>query len=93
MPWEQERVVRMKTKLDKEADRAKARTGARTVAIIAFFDDGGPSLVMIEGGTAPMPAEQLYGSLHQIYAGNRAKLEQAAVEQPAATNDEPSRVQ
>ena len=93
MPWEQKRIVAAKAKLNKEADRVKAKTGARTVAIIAFFDDGGPSLMLLEGGTAPVPSEQLYGSLHAIYVRNRQAIEAQAKDQPKPTNDEPPAVQ
>jgi hypothetical protein len=93
MPWEEKRLKAAKAKLDKEADRVKAKTGARTVAIIAFFDDGSPSLMLLEGGTAPVSSEQLYGSLHAIYVRNRQALEAKEKDQPKPTNDEPSTVQ
>lgn len=90
MPWDEERRRAVKRRLDKEAERAKARTGARTVALIAFYDDGSPSLIMIEGGTAPMPGGQLYAALAQLYAENEAKLAAQAKGQPAATAPEPT---
>ena len=93
MPWEQKRITAAKAKLDKEADRVKAKLGARTIAIIAFFDDGSPSLMLLEGGTAPVPSEQLYGSLHAIYVRNRESLEAKEKDQPKPTNDEPPAVQ
>jgi hypothetical protein len=49
--------------------------------------------MLLEGGTAPVPSEQLYGSLHAIYVHNRTALEAQAKDQPKPTNDEPPAVQ
>lgn len=79
MPWDDARRAAVKNKIDKEAARAVARLGARTVAVICFFDEApGGHLIMLEGGTAPFPAGQLYAQLASIYAANEAKQKAAA---------------
>ena len=54
--------------------RVVEKLGARTVAMICFFDEApGGHLIMLEGGTAPFPAGELYAQLAQIYVANAAK--------------------
>lgn len=89
MPWNEERRRRKKAALDKEADRIKARVGARTIAIIAFFDDGQPTLVMMEGGSAPMPGRDLYSALAQLYAEKEEALRVTAP-QPGIASGKPN---
>ena len=79
MPWTDERRAQVKKKIDKEAARAVERLGARTVAVICFFDEApGGHMIMLEGGTAPFPAGQLYAQLASIYARNEAQQKAAA---------------
>jgi len=60
-PWDKEKRARVKGKVDKEADRAKARLGASHVVMIAFFADAdGENLHMQDGGVAPMDLDHLY---------------------------------
>ncbi len=74
MPWSDERRSAAKKKIDKEAARVVEKLGARTVAMICFFDEvPGGHLIMLEGGTAPFPAGELYVQLAQIYVANAAK--------------------
>jgi NADPH-dependent 2,4-dienoyl-CoA reductase/sulfur reductase-like enzyme len=61
-PWPPEKRSAVKRKIDKEAARAAARLGARSVLIVAFFADG-EYLHMQDGGTAPMAAAELYKKL------------------------------
>jgi hypothetical protein len=50
-PWTPEKRSSVKRKIDKEAARAAARLGAKTVLVIAFFADG-EYLHLQDGGTA-----------------------------------------
>ena len=61
-PWTHEKRGQIKRKIDKEAARAAARLGAKTVAIIAFFPDG-EYMHMLDGGTAPMELKDLYAKM------------------------------
>lgn len=61
-PWTPAKRQNVKRKIDKEADRAAARLGAKAVVIIAFFPDG-EYLHMQDGGTAPMELQKLYQQL------------------------------
>jgi hypothetical protein len=61
-PWAPEKRNFVKRKIDKEAARAAARLGAKSVLIIAFFEDG-EFLHMQDGGTAPMSTADLYKKL------------------------------
>lgn len=58
-PYSPEKRAQNKRKIDKEARRAADRLGAKHVAIIAFFADG-EYMHMQDGGSAPMPFDQLY---------------------------------
>lgn len=58
-PWTPDRRARIKRKIDSEADRAASRLGASHVTIIAFFQDG-EYMHMLDGGTAPMAANEVY---------------------------------
>ncbi len=79
MPWSDERRSAAKKKIDKEVARVVEKLGARTVAMICFFDEApGGHLIMLEGGTSPFPAGQLYAQLASIYAANEAKQKAAA---------------
>jgi hypothetical protein len=61
-PWTPEKRSQVKRKIDKEAARAAARLGAKTVVIVAFFQDGN-CMHMQDGGSAPMPFDKLYKQL------------------------------
>lgn len=79
--WTQERFKQVKKKIDKEAARALARLNARTVAMICFFNDGDRPLVLLEGGTSPLPAHILYAQLAHFYAA-QAQLAAAEAKLP-----------
>ena len=64
-PWSIEKRDRTNRKIEKEADRAAARLGAKHVVIIAFFEDS-EYLHMQDGGKAPMPLEQLYKQMLSV---------------------------
>lgn len=51
-PWSLNRRSQMVNKINKEAARAAARLGARTVSIIATFEDG-EYVHILEGGKYP----------------------------------------
>jgi hypothetical protein len=53
-PWTTERRATVKRKIDKEAERAAIRIGAKSVVIIAFFSDG-EYLHLQDGGNSPVP--------------------------------------
>lgn len=64
-PWAPEKRSAVKRKIDREAARAAARLGAKSVLIVAFFPDG-EYLHMLDGGTAPMPTAELYKKLATV---------------------------
>ena len=81
--WTPERFRQVKSKIDKEAARALARLGARTVAMICFFNDGDRPLVLLEGGTSPLPAHVLYAQLANFYAAQAQIAAAQASQKPA----------
>ena len=86
MPWTDEKRRQVKRKIDKEAARAVARLGAKTVAMICFFQEEGATMILMEGGTAPVPGGPLYAQLANRYALMEQKQQAMAATQ---TNDEP----
>ena len=82
MPWDMKKQMQVKRKVDKEAARAAARLGARTVAMLCFFSNGDEPLMLIEGGTSPMPSIDLYTSLAAAY---KEMKQRAQFEPPAPT--------
>lgn len=64
-PWTPEKRSQVRRKIDKEAKRAAARLGASHVTIIAFFSDGEYEH-MLDGGTAPMAAGDVYKQMTEV---------------------------
>lgn len=62
IPWTDEEIKLVKHRIDREAKRAAERIGAMSCIVIAFFEDG-EYLHMQDGGSSPMPPEQLYKKL------------------------------
>ena len=89
MPWTDEKRRQVKNKIDKEAARAVARLGAKTVAMICFFVEEGNTMILLEGGSAPMPGGPLYTQLANRYAIMEQKQRVLAAAAPAQTNDGP----
>ncbi len=66
-PWTTEKRSQIKRKIDREAKHSAGRLGAAHVVVIAFFPDG-EFLHMQDGGSAPMPFEQLYKQMSGVMA-------------------------
>lgn len=90
MPWDDEKRRQVKRKIDKEAARAAARLDAKTVAMICFFDEGAGTMILMEGGTAPVPGGTLYAQLAHRYSMMEQKAREAAGQGPTPTNDGPA---
>ena len=65
-PWSHEKRTIVKRKIDKEADRAAARLGAKFVTMIVWFDGGDGYLHMQDGGRAPMSSNALYKQMATV---------------------------
>jgi hypothetical protein len=61
-PWSRQHRAWVKRRIDDAAARAKMALGAHDVLIVAWFQDiGQPQFLHVQdGGTAPMPADQVY---------------------------------
>jgi hypothetical protein len=59
LPWTKAKRDSVKSKIDREAERAAKHLGAECVFMIAFFGDG-DYLHALEGGCAPMPLNEFY---------------------------------
>ncbi len=85
MTFDTRRFQRTRDKIGKEAARAQRRLGAVSCAMICFFEDGKNPLVLIDGGTSPIPPADLYANLARVYiekGAPRASEPVLAAEEP-----------
>ena len=67
-PWPMEKRIAVNRKIDKEAARAASRLGAKTVILVACFEDSDGYISMLDGSTAPFQEmAQLYQKLAKAY--------------------------
>ena len=64
-PWDGDKRDRMEKRVNKAAANACKTIGAKTVLIVATFEDG-EYFHIVDGGTSPMPAAKLYAQMLQM---------------------------
>lgn len=68
--WDVAKRNLMVDKIVKEAQRSAMRLGATSVLIVAFFPDG-ENLHMLDGGSSPLPPEEVYQKCAAAHAARR----------------------